>query len=48
MDSFSVIAFYMYGDMYQLFAGDKSSSIVVNFYNPEGGLISSADSANMQ
>lgn len=48
MDSFSVMAFYMYGGMYQLFAGDKSSSIVVNFYNPEGGLISSADSANMQ
>lgn len=48
MDSFSVMAFYMYGGMYQLFAGDKSSSIIVNFYNPDGGLISTADSANMQ
>lgn len=48
MDSFSVLAFYTYGSMYQLFSGDNSSSIIVNFYNPEGSLITSADSANMQ
>lgn len=47
-DSFSVIAFYMYGGMYQIFCGDKSESIVVNFYAPDGTLINAADSANMQ
>lgn len=47
-DSFSVIAFYMYGGMYQIFCGDKSESIVVNFYAPDGTLINTADSANMQ
>lgn len=47
-DSFSVIAFYMYGGMYQIFCGDKSESIIVNFYAPDGTLINTADSANMQ
>ena len=47
-DSFSVIAFYMYGSMYQIFCGDKSESIIVNFYASDGTLINTADSANMQ
>jgi hypothetical protein len=47
-DSFAIVAFYMYGGIYQIFCGDKSDSIQVNFYGPDGALITNADSADMQ
>lgn len=47
-DAFSVIAFYTYGGLYQLFCGNKSESIIVNFYAPDGTLITSGNSADMQ
>ena len=45
-DSFSVMAFYMYGGMYGIFTGKRPEHVVVNFYDPEGNLIESGDSAN--
>ncbi len=44
-DSFSVIALYFYGGMYNIFTGDGVDKIVVNFYDPSGNLISSSDSS---
>lgn len=44
-DSFSVIALYFYGGMYNIFAGKDVDKIVVNFYDPSGNLISSSDSS---
>lgn len=44
-DSFSVMAFYMYGGMYGIFTGKRPEHVVVNFYDPEGNLIESGDSA---
>lgn len=46
-DSFSVLSFYLFGGMYGIFSGDKSESIIVNFYDPDGNLIETADSADM-
>ena len=40
--------FYLYGGMYQIFCGDRSESIIVNFYAPDGTLIDTADSAQMK
>lgn len=47
-DAFSVLTFYLYGGMYQIFCADKSESVIVNFYAPDGTLIDTADSAEMQ
>ena len=46
-DSFSVIAFYMYGGIYGIFSGKQPEHVIVNFYDPEGNLIESGDSAQM-
>ena len=45
-DSFSVLAFYMYGGIYNIFSGNKVDNIVVNFYGPSGNLIQSVNSAD--
>lgn len=47
MESFAVIAFYMYGGMYNTFAGNDDYTITVNYYAPDGNLIQSANSADM-
>ena len=47
-ESFSVLAFYMYGGMYNAFNGTTVDNIHVEFINADSGeVISSADSANM-
>lgn len=46
-DSFATLAFYMYGGMYGIFTGKTPEKVIVNFYNPNGDLISTADSSNM-
>ena len=45
-DSFSIIAFYMYGGMYGIFNGNQPEHIVVNFFDPDRNVIETADSAN--
>lgn len=45
-DAFSTMAFYIYGGMYGIFSGHRTDSIVVNFYDPNGNIIETADSAN--
>lgn len=48
MESFSVLAFYMYGGMYNLFSGETIDNVHVDFVNAETGeIISSSDSADM-
>lgn len=47
MDSFSVMSMYVFGGMYGIFNGNKADNIVVNFYNSQGNLIESANSADM-
>lgn len=47
-ESFSVLAFYMYGGMYNIFAGTTVDNVHVEFINADSGeVISSADSSNM-
>ena len=47
-ESFSVLAFYMYGGMYNIFAGTPADNVHVEFINADSGeVISSADSSNM-
>ncbi len=47
-ESFSVMAFYMYGGMYNIFSGDNVDNIVVNFINEESGeIISTSNSSDM-
>lgn len=47
-ESFSVLAFYMYGGMYNAFNGTAVDNIHVEFINADSGeVISSADSSNM-
>lgn len=45
-DSFSAMAFYMYGGMYGIFTGKQPEHVIVNYYDSEGNLIESGDSAN--
>ena len=45
-DSFSVISFNLFGGVYSIFSGNKAESILVNFYDPDGNLIETADSAD--
>lgn len=44
-DSFTVLAFYMYGGLYGIFSGNKIDNVIVNFYDPAGRLIESGNSA---
>lgn len=47
-ESFSVIAFYMYGGMYNAFNGTPVDNVHVDFVNAESGeIISSSDSKDM-
>lgn len=47
-ESFSVIAFYMYGGMYAAFSGEAVDNIHVEFINADSGeIISSTDSKDM-
>ena len=45
MDSFSMIIFYMYGGIYNIFTGNKTDSITVNFYDHNGNFLESGNSA---
>ncbi len=44
-DSFTVLAFYMYGGLYGIFSGNKVDNVIVNFYDPAGKILESANSA---
>lgn len=47
-ESFSVMAFYMYGSMYSIFNGTDVDNIHVDFVNADSGeIISSSDSRNL-
>lgn len=47
-ESFSVMAFYMYGGMYNIFAGESVDNVHVEFINADSGaVISTADSKDM-
>ena len=46
-DSFTVLAFYMYGGLYGIFSGNKLDNVIVNFYDPAGKLIQSGNSAEL-
>lgn len=47
-ESFSVMAFYMYGGMYAIFNGETVDNIHVDFINADtGNIISSSDSSDM-
>lgn len=45
-EGFMVMAFFMYGKMYNLFTG-QNNDIIVNYYSAAGDLIETANSANM-
>ena len=47
-EGFSTLIFYMYSGFYNLFTGLTPDNVQVNFYNPDGGLISTANSSDMQ
>lgn len=48
VESFSVMSFYIYGGMYNIFTGEEVSNIHVDFVNADSGeIISSADSSDM-
>ena len=47
-ESFSVLAFYMYGGMYNIFNGTEVENITVDFINEANGqIINSANSNDM-
>lgn len=47
-ESFSVIAFYMYGGMYSVFSGEEVDNVSVTFVNEESGeVISTSNSKDM-
>lgn len=46
-ESFLVLGFYMYGGMYAIFTGEEADNIRVNYYAPDGTLIETANSAEM-
>ena len=45
-DAFAAMMFYMYGGMYGIFSGDRPDGIIVNFYDPQGNLVESGNSAD--
>ncbi len=48
-ESFSVMIFYMYGGLYNIYSGENVDNIHVDFVNADSGeIISSADSSDMQ
>lgn len=47
-DSFSVLNFYIWGGLYQAFAGNNDTPILVNFVDKDGNLIETADSSQMK
>ena len=47
-DSFAVLTFYVYGGMYGIFSGHPAEKVVVNYYDPSGNLIESADSSQLE
>ena len=48
-ESFSVLSFYMYGGMYNIFNGTPVDNVQVDFVNADSGeIISSANSADME
>lgn len=47
-ESFSVMAFYMYGGIYNIFSGENVDNVHVDFVNADTGeIISSSDSSDM-
>ncbi len=46
-EGFMTLAFYMYGGFYSLFSGKATDNVAVNFYAPDGNLISTANSSEM-
>ncbi|MCR5449767.1 MAG: hypothetical protein K6F23_10255 [Solobacterium sp.] len=46
-ESFLVLGFYVYGGMYAIFSGEEAANICVNYYAPDGTLIDTANSADM-
>ncbi len=46
-ESLMTLAFYMYGGMYSLFTGGEVENVAVNYYSPNGDLISTANSSDM-
>ena len=48
-ESFSVMTFYMYGEMYNMFNGTPAANIHVEFIHAEtGAIVSAADSSNQK
>lgn len=48
-ESFSVMTFYMYGEMYNMFKGTPAANIHVEFIHAEtGAVVSAADSSNQK
>ncbi len=47
-ESFLVMAFYMYGGMYNTFDGTPTENITVTFVDPSGNIIQTANSADME
>ena len=47
-ESFMVVAFYMYGGIYGLFSGHEADNIQVNFYSPDGTLINTGNSKDLE
>ena len=45
-DSFAAFGLYMYGGMYGVFNGSRPEHVIVNYYDSNGNLIESGDSAN--
>lgn len=46
-DAYTAFGLYMYGDMYGVFNGSRPEHVIVNYYDPNGNLIDSGDSATM-
>ena len=47
-DAYTAFGLYMYGDMYGIFNGSRPEHVIVNYYDPNGNLIDSGDSATMR
>lgn len=46
-EGFMAIAFYMYGGLYSIFSGKDVDNITINYYGPDGNLITSTNSSDM-
>lgn len=47
MESIMSLAFYMYAGFYGIFSGQEPENVAINYYNPGGELIETANSADM-